>query len=409
MPENNRLELVKKFGERIIEIHKGVSLLSAIKWPSGLEDFLYQTDFKINPQINFDTFNQVDFFTLKESQITLFKIDLDKHFRKDDEIHLFFTKQVGDVAKIVEMIQTRGSARFYELSKELYGSIKFNEVLFNKIEKMYFNFKNKKVDDHPKGKIYTAYEAKLLLENRLQKHFPSEKFKVKLSSKMTSDASTGSNYIKINSHHKYSKEDIALFEYHEGLVHLGSNLNASYEPNAPWLLKSLPQATMSQEGLAVFVEFFCETMNVKRLEMLFLRVLGIKLAEEGKNFIEVINYFRQKGVSDRKAINVAKRVFRGASLEGGSAFTKDLSYLLGFIEVYEFIHKSLLNKTDHIEFLFSGKVSVKDVALLVKLESMGIINRPKYVPAIFKNKSELLAKMVKLDLFEEEKIIKKAA
>lgn len=403
-----RKELILSFGKRIIEIHRGVSLLGAIKWPSDLEDFLVGSDFKINPKIDFKSVNPVEFYELKKCQISALKKDLRDSLSATDEMFVFFEKQLTEISKIIEMISSRGENKFYELSKELYGTIKNQDELFLKLENLYFNFKTSDHFKKSESKKYSAYEAKLILENRLKKHFPNEKFKIKISSKMTSDASTGSDYIKINSKHHYSKADLLLFEYHEGLVHLGSNLNASYSQNAPWLLKALPSATMSQEGLAVFVEFFCETMSVKRLETLFLRIMGIKLAEEGRSFIQVINYFRERGLSDRKAINLGKRIFRGCSLEGGYAFTKDLTYLLGFIEVYEFIQSNLLNEKNPVDFLFSGKVSVKDIELLQKLEKDGLINRPIYIPLIFKDKKMLLQKMQTLDLFNTEKIKKVA-
>ena len=73
------------------------------------------------------------------------------------------------------------------------------------------------------------------LKKRLGKFFDGEKIKVKLADGIVSDASAGSDYIKIKSNSIFTMRDVRVFEVHEGWVHLGTTINGDVQEHAKCL------------------------------------------------------------------------------------------------------------------------------------------------------------------------------
>ena len=217
----------------------------------------------------------------------------------------------------------------------------------------------------------------------------------------------------------FSKKDLDIFEVHEGWVHLGTTLNGLNQPYAKWLSKGPPCSTVTQEGLAVIMELFNFALFPKRAKRLNDRLIACQMAEEGANLLEVIAYFRDKGQSDIQAIRNAGRIFRGASLEGGAPFTKDIAYLKGFVMIYNFMRTTIKEgRADLIPFLFAGKVTLEDLPVLYQYHQEGVISLPKYLPpqvkdlnglAVWMAFSNFLNRMKLEDILQEQNTHKKAS
>src|SRR5690606_7521864 len=116
------------------------------------------------------------------------------------------------------------------------------------------------------------------------------------------------------------------------------------------------------------------------------RVVAVDLAEQGADFCEVYRYFLERGISEHDSYRVTQRVFRGGTLTGGSVFTKDISYVKGFVENVNFIRSAIQSGVPEIiPMLFVGKVTLDDLPLLYERYQEGVIAGPKYLPSMFKN------------------------
>jgi len=128
------------------------------------------------------------------------------------------------------------------------------------------------------------------------------------------------------------------------------------------------------------------------------------MAEEGANFLDVFNFYRDQGLANEDSYHSTQRVFRG-SLPNAGPFTKDLSYSKGFILIYNYIRlavqRGLVNQ---IPVLFIGKTTLEDIHVLSDLVEERIAIPPKYTPPQFQDLAALSAWMVyslflnKLDL-----------
>jgi uncharacterized protein (TIGR02421 family) len=165
-------------------------------------------------------------------------------------------------------------------------------------------------------------------------------------------------------------------------VHSLTALNGREQPFLKSLGLNSPRITATQEGLAVFAELITRSIDVGRMKRISLRIIAIDLALRGADFIDVFKFFLDNGQSDTDSFNSAMRVFRGAPLTGGHAFTKDTVYLHGMLSVHTFFRWTLRQqKLPLVRFLFSGKMTLQDCLSFEPLFDSGYIKPPLYVPA----------------------------
>ncbi|MDO8270411.1 MAG: flavohemoglobin expression-modulating QEGLA motif protein, partial [Gammaproteobacteria bacterium] len=242
----------------------------------------------------------------------------------------------------------------------------------------------------PYGKKISAENAVQILQQKLNPYFPPGDIRVILSDGIVSDAAAGGDYIKINQDSEFSEFDLQILEVHEGWVHVGTTLNGRKQPWATWLSVGSPRVTACQEGLAVLMETLTFSSYPQRALRVSDRVVAVDMAEQGADFIQVYRFFVERGLSEHESYRITQRVFRGGTLSGGSVFTKDLSYLRGFVENVNFLRSAINSGVPEIiPMLFVGKVTLDDVPILYQHYLEGTIVGPQHIPAMFRNMNGL--------------------
>lgn len=402
------------------ELQKPIQILDSIKWQEGVDEFIIKNKFKVMPTISYDQ-RALKYDPVKKMQeFKDLRLKISRELGANDPLGLIMARNCMQYEDVIRMLMSRGKSEFYNYSKKLYGSA--NEIMGDgktKLSDLALIMSNlldsldeKMVGEHFNRNL-SSQQVVDELKIRLGNYFPDEKIKVKLSDGIISDASAGSDYIKIKSDLKFSKKDLDIFEVHEGWVHLGTTINGQNQPYAKWLAKGPPCSTITQEGLAVIMELFNFALFPKRAKRLNDRILACQMAEDGADLLEVIEFFRNKGQEDTQAVKNASRIFRGAPLTGGTPFTKDIAYLKGFVMIYNFMRTSINEgKSDLIPFLFTGKVTLEELPTLKEFHEEGVISLPKYLPPQMKDMSGLaiwmafshfLNKMKLEDILQENK------
>jgi uncharacterized protein (TIGR02421 family) len=402
------------------KLQKPIQILDSIKWQEGVEDFIIQNNFKVMPTISYDQ-RALKYDPLKKVQeFKELRLKIARDLGASDPLGLIMARNCMQYEDVIRMLMVRGKHEFYNYSKKLYGSA--NEIMGDGKTKLsdlahIMSTLLETLDEKTVGENFnrnlSSQQVVDELKIRLGTYFKDEKIKIKLSDGIISDASAGSDYIKIKSELAFSEKDLDTFEVHEGWVHLGTTLNGQNQPYAKWLAKGPPCSTVTQEGLAVIMELFNFALFPKRAKRLNDRIIACQMAEDGANLLEVIRYFRNKGQEDVQAVKNAGRIFRGAPLTGGSPFTKDIAYLKGFVMIYNFMRISISEgKSDLIPFLFTGKVTLEELPTLKEFHEEGVISLPKYLPPQMKDMSGLaiwmafshfLNKMKLEDILQENK------
>jgi len=400
----------KKYAEKILyfskelnRIQQPIRLLDAIKWNDGLYVRFKKSQFKEFPILGPDYYTQSNFLGFdplrKREELSFLRDKIKLNLGPQDAVGKLLRNHCKQYDQVIHLLMARGTKHFYQFSKKLFGSSMddFDDghrkvidlgILLDSIGEI----DTQKIENLTHEKNLSSDVVVKELQKRSQKYFKHNKVCVKLEDNIVSDAAAGATTIKIKNKIKFNERDINLLEVHEGWVHVGTSLNGSAQRYAKWLFKGPPGTTMTQEGLAVFMEVLTFNSSPHRIQKINNRILACHLAETGAGVIELFEFFRSRGCEDYEAYLNTQRVFRGTSGEGGGAFTKDIVYCRGYISIYNYLRTAVrMGQTHLIPFIFSGKLNLRDIPLIYQLYDDGIINLPRYLPPQFKDLKGLLA------------------
>lgn len=390
------LERLKGLSTRLVALQRPIRILDAIKWPAEIEaQFRAKNcrelpaiygDYYLNQKLAFDP--DTVYQALKD-----LKRDVNSQLGRDDALGHILKATIEQYQIVIELLRFRGKAEFGHFSRLLYGSAQDKirgdrKTLRQMGESLCHVFSLPAVDhlNRPYSNSIDAEQAVIILRQRMNKYFSPGDVRVQISDDIVSDASAGGDCIKINRRAQFSELDLQVLEVHEGWVHIGTTLNGRQQPWATWLSVGSPRITAIQEGMAVLMETLTFSSFPQRARRISDRVVAVDLAEQGADFCEVYRYFIERGVSEHDSYRVTQRVFRGGTLTGGSVFTKDISYVKGFVENVNFIRSAIQSGVPEIiPMLFVGKVTLDDLPLLYERYLEGVIIGPRYLPPMFKD------------------------
>lgn len=399
-------QAIHELSERIVAAQRPIRILDSLKWDPKIEDYFISHHCKKLPEINADYYEKHNPLTFDpEKKIAEFR-DIDHSIRRRlgqySGVGSIMQRMCYEYTRVIEMLKARGTPQFFEISKELYGS---SEDVFHVgaptlkdlaqlVADTLSNIKDQ-VTTSADEKKYTSEEAVEILRARLSQYFPDgDSIRVELSDGIIADAAAGADRIKIHKNLLFSEREIRTFEIHEGWVHLGSTLNGMAQPICTFLSKGPPSSTVTQEGLAIITELFTFSSYPGRLRRLTNRITTVNMAEDGANFFDVFQFYREQGMDESDSYQSAVRVFRGSGPYLGP-YTKDLAYSKGFILIYNYMRLAVQRGlVKRIPLLFVGKTTLDDLHVLSDLLDEGLIIPPKYIPPQFRDIAAVSAWMV---------------
>jgi uncharacterized protein (TIGR02421 family) len=389
-------EKIKDLSEKIVDAQRPIRILNSIKWDQKVEEDFFANGAKELPKVDADYYKSIslDFDPAKKrDELNHLLLDIRRELGDSDELGHLLTDMVEQYRTVVDMLEARGTKKFYECSKSLYGSPKDqffdnNLTVLEQGRLLYSILTN--LEGKELGREYPkVIEANIVVEDlkrRFQNSFMNGIVEVRLDDGIVADSSAGGDTIKIKEGALFSKKDIDIFEVHEGWVHIATTANGKNQKVAKWLSKGPPKCASTQEGLAVLMEIFTFSSYPRRARAINDRILGIDKAEEGANFLEVYEFYLTEHYTEHDAFRNAMRVFRGGDVKGGTPFTKDISYCKGFIENYNFIRAAIRRgHPEVIPFMYAGKLHVDDVPLLYQRHQEGIVDMPTLLPPQFED------------------------
>jgi uncharacterized protein (TIGR02421 family) len=398
-------QVIHELSERIVVAQKPIRILDALKWNNRVQEQFFKDKFKKLPMVDSSYYLENDPLQFDPLQKIEEFHEIDRSIRRKlgqySGVGGIMQRMCREYSRVVEMLLARGTPKFTEISQELYGSSEdaFHigaptlKDLASVVSSSLENIKDQ-VATKADIKSYTSEQAVASLSERLGAYFSDRTHvRVELSDGILADASAGAERIKIHEGLKFSEREIRVFEIHEGWVHLGTTLNGMSQPVCTFLSKGPPSSTITQEGLGIIAEVFTFSSYPGRVKRLTNRIKAVNIAENGADFLDVFNFFREQGLDEEVSYQNASRIFRGSTPDGGP-FTKDLSYSKGFILIYNYIRlavqRGLVNQ---IPLLFLGKTTLEDIHILADLVEENIVTVPKYVPPQFQDIAALSAWM----------------
>lgn len=355
--------------------------MSSLAWPGAVRAKFLRHKAKRMPEVSYPE--------LPDFDPTLRELDaIREEAGETTAIDRWLGGTAETLIRATRLLQARGTPAFYDYSRELYGaptdqlsdgastSLQLAETFTNVLDDL----------DHvelglPEPDRRTARGVASALRRASRELFGEAAPEVEVVDELSANALAGPNRIRVRRGARFSQRDVHQLIHHEVYIHVATALNGRAQEALPILASSHPGTTRTQEGLAVFAEFISGSMELGRLRRLTDRVLGIQMAREGADFMEIYRYFRQRGNLRVQAFESARRIFRGGVLTGGAPFTKDIVYLDGLLRVHNFLRVAVaMGRADCLRLMFCGKFALDDMPAICELTASGLIRKPAYLP-----------------------------
>lgn len=414
-------ENVSQLSKRLIEAQRKITILDAIKWTDDIQMDFFNHRFKKQPKIDKTYYDKMPLpfdVNVKIEEFLSIIRDVQNQFGNFSAVTRLISDRCREYIRAIQMLSVRGTPQFSTIAIELYGSpsdafyaggprlVEMGTLLFDLLTSL-----DVQLQSELDQKRYTAEDGQKILQAKLNKYFQghSDIVKVSVSDGLVADASAGADSIKLKGGALFSKRDLRCLEVHEGWVHVGTTLNGISQPYCNFLGKGSPSCSVLQEGLAVLTEIITFSSYPSRMRKITNRVIAMDMVNNGATFIDIFNHFISCGFTEADSYNHTVRIFRGSTPEGGP-FTKDLSYAKGFVLAFNFIMYAIAQKqVDVVELLFTGKITLEDIPLLVELRDMGLLEDPLYLPPQIRDQAGLSSWMsffLYLDKFDFREIQK---
>ncbi len=386
---------LRRVSAALLKAQREIRVLKSLDWPDGVAREFFARGARELPRI---TYAPLDFDPARK--VAEFRA-IERVLHPRDPLQGILRETARQYADVVRMLEARETSRFHAVSRALYGhplepfagQTTTSLDLALHLDRLVGSGSGL---EHVEAaaRVFTAEEAAAMLQKRLLRAFPGARVPVEVSSHLTADAAAGACRIRIKRGRVFGRETIAYLLHHEGYVHIATTLNGRRQPWLPILGKASPRTVRVNEGLAVFGEWASHTLTLPRVRRLVDRVLAIRMAEEGADFLQVYRAFLHRGEDPQAAFDIARRVFRGGDLRGGAPFTKDASYLGDFLRIFNFVRVAAKRgRMDLLDLLFVGKVTLKDLPVLGEHLASGEIRRPRFLPPWVRDKNWLTAHM----------------
>jgi uncharacterized protein (TIGR02421 family) len=393
-------DLVREISRDLIAIQGPIRILDAVKWSPEIEAKFLSSHGRELPDVNTDTYqrNPLGFSPeAKLEELRGLRRKITTQIGEADGLGGILRDIVDGYERAVQMLEARGTTRFGELSCSLWGSAltpfgSGDETLWSHSQDFHLVLSgmDRRNFHSTYAKTLSAAQVVSELKLRFQRFEFLSQIEVRESDGIVSDAAAGGHSIKIRPDAMFSAKDVDILEVHEGYTHVATSLNGRAQTYAQWLGYGPPRSTATQEGLAVLMETLTMSTYPQRVKKVNDRVRIMGLAEKGADAVEVYRFLLSEGYSEKDSYRMMMRIFRGTNGRGGSPFTKDLSYMKGLIECYNFVYSCLAeNAADYIRFLYAGKVKLEDIPILIYHSQSGLIEPPRWLPPVFLALDEL--------------------
>jgi uncharacterized protein (TIGR02421 family) len=397
-----------KLNDDLVSVAKGIHVLEHISWPMTIQQQFLKDWKRGCPTLPKMKYNAVDF---NESITELERIATAAAVL-DNPIGNYLAETALSYSSIANLLTQAGTKRAGDLAVEIYGkpgSLIPGSKQTNLDAARYFTSVSRdyvldqKTMESPY--VLSAESVASEMQLRIGQIITDDTITVKLDPQLASKAAAGATRIRLRDGTFFSRNDVEQLLQHEAFVHSLTALNGRKQSNLTALSLGAPRTTAAQEGLATFAELVTGSVDIARMARLAQRVEAIEKALSGADFIEVFQSLIERGLDEVESFNSTMRVFRGVPVTGGYAFTKDVVYMTGLLEVHTFFRWALLNrKMSLCELLFAGRMKLTDSLLLEEAFSIGEISKPNYLPVWMRDTTSLTAYLA-FAIFSDEIIV----
>jgi uncharacterized protein (TIGR02421 family) len=369
-------EYLRRFSDAILHAQKPIRVLRAINWDPAVHERFFRHGARELPRPEYPPLGFRPEDKVKELR------GVRRQIRGKNAVEDLLRRKCDEFILVVQMLAARGTKRFYELSRRIYGDPRDRFPDHNVdnlgIARMWASRPRARDEDL----VFEAEEAAARVADICNPLLGGH-VKVIVRTRLTANAAAGSTNITLRKGARFSERQVRALAHHEGLWHVLTSLNGYRQPVLPVLGVGLPRFTESQEGGGIVSEFLTGHITDERYIELGERTIAIDMAARGADFLEVYRYLLARFPPEKAAL-MSERVFRGGLVEGGAPFTKDAAYQRGYCRTFNFLRAALEGRdVDLVRAFLAGKMSVDDAELVRDLVEEGLCVGPVFLPDWF--------------------------
>lgn len=352
-------KMILSVDEKIYEIDEKIKLLSYIN-PQNLEE--QKELFLENPE-----FSPRFFYKKPEIDLEHLKREVKKTPIVNHELYPLFERKITQIENKIDLILSVGSDKFQFYSEELFGSIEKNS--YQSAIKFLNKYTKKNIDDT--SETLDTKTAQTIIEDFLKSHKLSH-WKISIIPETVSDIQvTKRHTILLKKNATFKRNRLQALLAHEIGTHVFRFENGKRQP-----FRIFERGTAgylrTEEGLAIW------NQNALGLELgeKFLtpayQVVSIYLGQK-MSFLDLFHYLKTTyDISNELAWKLCLKAKRGLTdTSKTQVFTKDSIYFRGYQDIKRFIKEK-----GEIKDLYVGKIAIKDLPLIQKIEN---IVEPKFL------------------------------
>lgn len=362
------------------DIAKPMRVLSALSWPGELRTEFIDGGAQRLPD---PTYRPVDPATALAGVAAVRRLLRPGHVVDD-----WLEREAQAIESTALMLSSVGTPAFHAYSRQLYGvpdqPLRYDPAtpleLAQRVHEALVELADADLI-RPVVRSRTGEQVAAHLDEAVKEHFGDSAPEVLLVDELSANAVASTSRIKVRRDARFTSKDAAQLLNHEAYIHVATGLNGRAQTHIPILAIGHPGTTRSQEGLAVYSEYVSGTLGLDRLRRLADRILAVQLVVDGADFIELYRWFLERSPNPEQAFESTRRIFRGGVITGGAPFTKDCSYISGFLSVSTFIRAAFTaGRSDTLALLFSGKLDLFAVPALGELRAQGLVKPAQFLP-----------------------------
>jgi uncharacterized protein (TIGR02421 family) len=380
MQSEDKFDRYRRAARLLHDTARPMKVLSALSWPGEVREQSLASGGERMPE---PAYTPVDPGATREA-INAARRLLDAGNAVDD----WLLRECDAIEATALMMASVGTPAFHQHSASLYGvptrPMRVDPAtpleLARRVQEALAGLHEDRLVPPPR-RTQTAADVAAHIEAAVHEHFGDAAPLVLIVDELSANAVASTSRIKVRRDAMFTEKDAAQLLHHEAFIHVATGLNGRAQTDLPILAIGHPGTTHTQEGLAVYAEYVSGTLGLDRLRRLADRIVGVQLVCEGADFIELYRWFLERSPGPEQAFESTRRIFRGAPLTGGAPFTKDCTYLSGFLSVATFVRTAFVaGRADLIALLFAGKLDLHAIPALAELRACGLCRSARFVP-----------------------------
>jgi len=369
-------EALRSFSDAILHAQRPIRVLRSINWGPRVHERFFKAGARELPHPEYAPLGFDPKAKVKELRA------IKRTIKGKNAVEELLRRKCDEFVLVAEMLGARGTRRFYELSRKVYGDPRDrfpdHHVDNLAIARLWASRPRARDEEHTLTAAQAAREVA-----RVCRPYLGADLKVVVTGRLTANAAAGATRISLRKGAMFSERQVQALAHHEGLWHVLTSVNGLRQPVLTVLGVGLPRHLESQEGAGILAEYLTGHITDERYIELGERTIAIDMAARGADFLEVYRYLLAR-FPPQKAALMSERVFRGGVIEGGAPFTKDAAYQRGYCRTFNFLRAALDQRdVELVRAFLAGKMSVDDAALVRDLIEEGLCVGPVHLPEWF--------------------------